>query len=68
MTAQDTTTVENRDNAYETIPVVGWAWPDEVVLADFAKQDVRAEKNDRLRQTDQPIKDDSAYAALYFVS
>jgi hypothetical protein len=59
MTTQDTTTVEIRDNAY---------WPDEAVLIDFAEQDARAEKDDRVEQADQPVKDDSAYAALYFVS
>jgi hypothetical protein len=68
MTTQDTTTVEIRDNAYETIPFLGWDWPDEVLLADFAEQDARAEKNDRVEQTEQPIEDSSEYAILYFVS
>ena len=62
MTTQDTTTVEIRDNAYETIPCFGWDWPDEVLLADFV------EKNDRVEQTEQPIDDSSEYAILYFVS
>jgi hypothetical protein len=55
----ETVQTEVRDNAY---------WPDEVVLTDFAEQVVRAEENDRMGQTDQPVKDDSAYTALYFVS
>ena len=55
-------TVEIRDNAYETIPVFWWDWPDEAQLADSA------EKHDRMEQIDQAVKDDAAYAALYFVS
>ncbi len=62
MTTQDTTTVEIRDNACETTPVFGWGWPDEAQLTDFA------EKANRLEQADRPVKDDSAYATLYFVS
>ena len=53
MTTPDTTTVEIRDNAY---------WPDEAELINFAEQD------DRVEQADRPVKDDSAYVALYFVS
>jgi hypothetical protein len=68
VTTQDTITVEIRDNAHGTAPVFGWGWPDEVALTDFAEQDARAEKNDRAEQTEQPVKDDSAYAALYFMS
>ena len=63
MTTPNTTpTVEIRDNANETTPAFGWEWPDEARLADFA------EKDDRVEQIDQAVKDDSAYAALYFVS
>ena len=63
MTTQSTTTtVEIGENAYETTPISWWSWPDEAALIDFA------EKNDRMEQADQSIKDDAAYAALYFVS
>ncbi len=63
MKTQDTaTTVEIRDTADETIPVFWWDWPDEAQLTDFA------EKNDRMEQIGQAVKDDAAYAALYFVS
>ncbi len=62
MTAKGTTTVEIRDNAYGTTPVFWWGWADEALLADFA------EKDDRAEQADRPVKDDSAYATLYFVS
>ena len=71
MTTQDTaTTVEIRDNAYETrespsfggIPVFGWDWPDEDRLADFAGKD------DGVKQAEQLPEDDPAYATLYFVS
>ncbi len=55
----ETSQIEVRDNAY---------WPDEAMLADFAEQDARAEKNDRVEQTEQPIEDSSEYAILYFVS
>ncbi len=75
MTTQDTaTTVEIRDNACETTPVFGWGWPSEVLLADFAEQDVRveqdarAEKDDRMEQADRTIENDAEYATLYFVS
>ncbi len=63
MTPQDTaTTIEIRDNAYETIPVFWWDWPDEAQLADSV------EKNNRMGQIDQAVQDDAAYAVLYFVS
>jgi hypothetical protein len=68
VTTENTTTVDSRENAYGTTPISWWGWPDEARLADFAGQDVRAEKDDRVEQADRPIKDDSAYAALYFVS
>jgi len=68
VTTQHTTAVEIRDNAYETIPGFWWDWPDEARLADFAEKDARVEQDDRMEQADQPVKDDSAYAALYFVS
>jgi hypothetical protein len=63
MTTQNTTThTETRNNAYETIPVFWWDWPDEAQLADFAKTD------DRVKQADRPFEEDPEYAALYFVS
>ena len=62
MTTKDTTTVQIRDNAYGTIPSFWWDWPDEAQLTDFV------EKANRVEQADQPVMDDSAYAALYFVS
>ena len=64
----DTTQVDVRDNAYETIPVFWWDWPDEALLADFVEQNARTEKNDQVGQADQPIEDSSEYAILYFVS
>ena len=53
-----TTEIENtqikvRDNAY---------WPDEALLADFAKMD------EAMEQANRPIEDDSEYVNLYFVS
>jgi len=69
MTTETTTTsIELRDNAYGTIPVFWWDWPDEALLADFVEQDARAEKNDRVEWPDQPIEESSEYAVLYFVS
>jgi hypothetical protein len=56
------TTIEVRNNAYETTPVFWWGWPNEALLADFA------EKDDRVEQPDKPIEDCSEYAVLYFVS
>ncbi len=49
----ETTPIKTRDNAY---------WPEEALLADIA------ERNDRVEQIDLAIKDDAAYAALYFGS
>ena len=48
MTTENTTTVDSRENAYGTTPISWWGWPDEARLADFAGQDVRAEKDDRV--------------------
>jgi hypothetical protein len=62
MTTQNTTTVEICDNAHGATPGCGWGWPDEARLSDFV------ELNDRAEQIEQPVKDDSAYAVLYFVS
>jgi hypothetical protein len=59
MMTPSTTTVEIRTSDY---------WPDEAALTTFAEKDDRAEKADRLEQTNQPVKDEAAYAALYFVS
>jgi hypothetical protein len=56
------TTIEVRNNAYETTPVFWWGWPDEDLLADFAGMDESVE------QAHRPIEDDSEYANLYFVS
>jgi len=72
----DTTTVQIRDNAYETrespslggIPDLGWGWPDEAQLADFVAQDTRAEMDDRVEQADRPLENNPEYAMLYFVS
>jgi hypothetical protein len=61
MKMQDTT-VEIRDNAYETIPACGWGWPDEARLTDFAEKDYR------MKQADRTIENDPEYATLYFVS
>lgn len=58
----ETTQIKVRDNAYETTPVSWWGWPDEALLADTT------EMADRVEQADQTVKDDAAYAALYFVS
>ena len=52
----------------ETIPVFCWDWPDEARLADFAGQNARAEKDDRMEQADRSIENDPAYATLYFVA
>ena len=68
ITKIETTQIEIRDNAYETIPVFWWGWPDEALLADFAEQDVRAEEDDRVEQAEQSIEDGTEYAVLYFVS
>ncbi len=65
-----TTPADIRDNASETrespsfggTPVFGWGWPDEALLADFARKD------DRVEQANQPLEDSSEYAVLYFVS
>ncbi len=63
MTTKDiSTTVEIRDNAYETTPVFWWGWPDETLLADFARKD------DRVEQAEQPLDDNPEYATMYFVS
>ena len=67
-TENETTLIDVHDNAYETIPVFWWDWPDEALLADFVEQNARAEKNDRAEQTDQSIEVSSEYAILYFVS
>jgi hypothetical protein len=61
MKMQDTT-VEIRDNAYETIPACGWGWPDEARLAAFA------EKDDRVEQAAAPVEVNAEYATLYFGS
>ena len=68
MTRENTTIVEIRDNAYETTPVIGWGWPDEAQLADFVAQDPQAEKKDQMKLAERSLKNDSAYATLYFVS
>ena len=65
---QNTTTIDNRDNAYGTIPGFGWGWPDEARLAACAVQADRAEQNDRVEQTDRMLENNAEYAALYFVS
>ena len=52
-TENSATTIEIRDNAY---------WPDEALLADFAKKD------DRVKQIDQSLENNPDYATLYFVS
>lgn len=62
MTAQDTTPVEIRDNAYGTIPGFWWGWPDEARLAEFAGKD------DQIKRAEKPLEDDPAYATLYFVA
>jgi hypothetical protein len=67
-TENETTQIDVRDNAYETIPVFWRDWPDEALLADFVEQNARAEKNDQAEQADRPIEDSSEYAFLYFVS
>ena len=55
----ETTQIEVRDNAY---------WPDEALLADFAEQDARAEKDDGVEPVAQPIEDSPENAILYFMS
>jgi hypothetical protein len=61
MLTQDTT-IEIRDNAYETIPAVWWDWPEEALPTD------PTEMADRLEQAQWPIEDDSEYVNLYFLS
>ncbi len=58
----ETTPIEVRDNAYGTIPVFWWDWPEEALLADFAQKD------DRVEQAEQPLENNPAYATMYFVS
>jgi hypothetical protein len=67
-TQNTTTTVEIRDDVYGTIPGFWWDWPDETKLADCAEQNVRAERDDRVEQTDRTLENNAEYAALYFVS
>ena len=55
----ETVQTEIRDNAY---------WPGEALLTDFAEQDTRAEKDDRMEQADRTIENNPEYATLYFVS
>jgi hypothetical protein len=62
MKPQDAATVEIRDNVDETIPVFGWGWPAEALLADMA------EMVDWMAPAQRPIEDDAEYVNLYFVS
>lgn len=68
MTASQSTTVEIRDNAPETVSVSWWGWPDEAGLAALAEQDVRARENDREEKIDRTLENNAEFAALYFVS
>ena len=65
---QPNTTVDYHENAAGLTPIFEWGWLDEAQLAAFAAQADRAEKNDRVEQTDRTLENNAEYAALYFVS
>ena len=64
----------NRRDTAECRSVFDWGWPDEAQLAVFVEQAAlvvpsdRAEMVHRLEPTGQLGENNSAYAALYFVS
>ncbi len=71
MTTQNTTRIEIRDHATETMSPFGWNWPDEARLTDFVEQDDRAEWNiraEKAEQTDRTLENNTEYVALYFIS
>ena len=74
MSTPNNTISHSRDNIQVTSLTLGWDWPDEAQLADFAEQDARDTSSDwaemvhRMEPTGQLNETTVAYAALYFIS